>query len=245
MCTHSTNYVLLLENTVVEHQRIRAMVFNATFSNISVISWQSALLMKETGLPKETHRPATSYVSNFITWCCIEYTSPWVGFKLTTFFFHFIMMWQSVLLVEETWVLGVKPPTWCKSLTNFCHIITKCCIKYTSPWVGIKITKLVHVCILSVSNLYRIKAYKTSLTLPLFIKLPVPNQGSEQSCICVLEASILSFSTILIFNFGIVPTVWYFLCFMLFVHRMSFASNATNRNSLRLFVIPLCNIKYV
>jgi hypothetical protein len=37
------------------------MVFNATFSNISVISWQSALLMEETGLPKETHRPATSY----------------------------------------------------------------------------------------------------------------------------------------------------------------------------------------
>jgi uncharacterized pyridoxamine 5'-phosphate oxidase family protein len=29
MCTHSTNYVLLLENTVVKHKRIRAMVFNA------------------------------------------------------------------------------------------------------------------------------------------------------------------------------------------------------------------------
>ena len=65
MCTHSTNYVLLLENTVVDHQRIRAMVFNATFSNISVISWQSALLMEETGLPKETHRPPASY---FQTW---------------------------------------------------------------------------------------------------------------------------------------------------------------------------------
>jgi hypothetical protein len=37
------------------------MVFNATFNNISVISWQSALLMEETGLPKETHRPAASY----------------------------------------------------------------------------------------------------------------------------------------------------------------------------------------
>jgi hypothetical protein len=47
-------YVLLLENTVVKHKRIRAMVFNATFSNISVISWQSALLMEETGLLKET-----------------------------------------------------------------------------------------------------------------------------------------------------------------------------------------------
>jgi hypothetical protein len=93
-------------------------------------------------------------------------------------------------LVEETWVLGGKPPTWCKSLTNFCHTITKCCIKYTFPWVGIKITKLVHVCLLSVSNIYRIRTYKTSLTLPLFIEEPVPNQGSEQSCICVLEVSM-------------------------------------------------------
>ena len=145
------------------------------------------------------------------------------GIQTHNVVFHFIMMWQSVLLVEETWVLGVKPPTWCKSLTNFCHIITKCCIKYTSPWVGIKITKLVHVCILSVSNLYRIRAYKTSLTLPLFIEMSVPSQESERSCICVLGATILSFSTILVFDFGIVPTVWYFLFFVLFVHRMPFA----------------------
>ena len=112
------------------------------------------------------------------------------GIQTHNVVFHFIMMWQSVLLVEETWVLGGKPPTWCKSLTNFCHTITKCCIKYTFPWVGIKITKLVHVSLLSVSNIYRIWAYKTSLTLPLFIEEPVPNQGSEQSCICVLEVSM-------------------------------------------------------
>jgi len=54
ICTHSTNYVLLLENIVVEHQRIRAMVFNATFSNISVISWLLVLLVEETRVPGET-----------------------------------------------------------------------------------------------------------------------------------------------------------------------------------------------
>jgi hypothetical protein len=32
-------------------------VFNATFNNISVISWLSVLLVKETGLPGENHRP--------------------------------------------------------------------------------------------------------------------------------------------------------------------------------------------
>ena len=30
------------------------MVFNATFNNISVISWRSVLLVKETGVPRET-----------------------------------------------------------------------------------------------------------------------------------------------------------------------------------------------
>jgi hypothetical protein len=32
-------------------KRQRVMVFNATFNNISVISWQSALLVEETGVP--------------------------------------------------------------------------------------------------------------------------------------------------------------------------------------------------
>ena len=36
-------------------------VFNATFNNISVISWLSVLLVKETGVPRENHRPATSH----------------------------------------------------------------------------------------------------------------------------------------------------------------------------------------
>ena len=37
------------------------MVFNVTFNNISVISWQSVLLMDETGLPGENHWPAASH----------------------------------------------------------------------------------------------------------------------------------------------------------------------------------------
>ena len=31
------------------------MVINATFNNISVISWQSVLLLEETRVPKENH----------------------------------------------------------------------------------------------------------------------------------------------------------------------------------------------
>ena len=38
-----------------------SMVFNATFNNISVISWRSVLLVKETGEPGENHQPVTSH----------------------------------------------------------------------------------------------------------------------------------------------------------------------------------------
>jgi len=41
------------------HQNMfRFMVFNATFNNISVISWPSALLVEET---RENHRPVASH----------------------------------------------------------------------------------------------------------------------------------------------------------------------------------------
>ena len=35
------------------------MVFNATFNNISVVSWQSVLLVEEVGVPRENHRQVT------------------------------------------------------------------------------------------------------------------------------------------------------------------------------------------
>jgi hypothetical protein len=37
------------------------MVFNATFNNISAISWRSVLFVEETGVPGENHWPAASY----------------------------------------------------------------------------------------------------------------------------------------------------------------------------------------
>jgi hypothetical protein len=37
------------------------MVFNATYNNISVISWRSVLLVEETEVPGENHRPAASH----------------------------------------------------------------------------------------------------------------------------------------------------------------------------------------
>jgi len=36
-------------------ERVRAMVFNTTFNNISVVSWRSVLLLEETGVSGENH----------------------------------------------------------------------------------------------------------------------------------------------------------------------------------------------
>jgi hypothetical protein len=37
------------------------MVFNATFNSISVIQWWSVLLVEETEIPGENHRPVASH----------------------------------------------------------------------------------------------------------------------------------------------------------------------------------------
>jgi len=41
------------------------MVFNTTFNNISAISWQSVILVEETGVPEKT--TCRKSLTNFIT----------------------------------------------------------------------------------------------------------------------------------------------------------------------------------
>jgi hypothetical protein len=41
--------------------RVMVIVFNTTFNNISVISWQSVLLVEETRVPGETHHSVASH----------------------------------------------------------------------------------------------------------------------------------------------------------------------------------------
>ena len=54
------------------------MVFNATFNNISAISWRSALLVEETGGHEDNQRHVVSHWQAFF-----EYTSPWTGLEHT------------------------------------------------------------------------------------------------------------------------------------------------------------------
>ena len=55
--------MLNLDNNVNNKTKIRikVMMFNATFDNISVISWQSVLLVEETGVPGENQQPVLSH----------------------------------------------------------------------------------------------------------------------------------------------------------------------------------------
>ena len=41
-------------------------MFNATFNNISAISWRSVLLVEETGVPGENHRPVASHLQTLL-----------------------------------------------------------------------------------------------------------------------------------------------------------------------------------
>ena len=41
--------------------RVMIVVFNATFNNMSVISWRSTLFVEETGVPGENNRHAAGH----------------------------------------------------------------------------------------------------------------------------------------------------------------------------------------
>jgi len=73
--------------------RVRVMVFNATFNNISVISWQSVLL-EEIVVRGENHRPVASSIILRITegWTLLEEEEEEVTDKL-----YHIMLYRVLL----------------------------------------------------------------------------------------------------------------------------------------------------
>ena len=82
------------------------MVFNATFNNISVISWRSVLLMEETGISGENHQPVARQslseicITLFCNYKCIAVLDI-KGAKKKGDFFHPIVKCSSFLIFEE------------------------------------------------------------------------------------------------------------------------------------------------
>jgi hypothetical protein len=81
------------------------MVFNATFINISVKSWQSVLLVEETGVPGENHRPAGNHwqillhnVVHTMRAYYIYVPLNFVSRKCSCYNFHLILWVESVLV---------------------------------------------------------------------------------------------------------------------------------------------------
>ena len=60
------------------------MVFNATFNKISIISWQSVLLVEEIRVLGEYHRPATSHWQTLSHNVVYQVHLVWTRFELTT-----------------------------------------------------------------------------------------------------------------------------------------------------------------
>ena len=72
LAIHFMNKYNLQRNKYLECFGGGIMVFNATFNNISVISWQSVFLVEETSAWR-TPPTCRKSMTNFITYyCCIE-----------------------------------------------------------------------------------------------------------------------------------------------------------------------------
>ena len=84
--------ILKGNNNSMKRVRVSVIVLNATVNNISGISWRSELLMQETGVPRENHRPAVRHWQT-LSHIVVSSTSRLKKknqYSSTTFFFRFL-----------------------------------------------------------------------------------------------------------------------------------------------------------
>ena len=81
--------------------KVRVMVFNATFNNISVISWQSVLLVEETGVPVSCYCAVHVYVVHFYN----SVWTVWVDANSHRYYFYCITVgrWKSNNQEGKVW----------------------------------------------------------------------------------------------------------------------------------------------
>ena len=103
---------------------VRFMVLNATFNNISAISWRSVLLVEETEVPRENHHPVPWKQRKIIKvkilvdlllwlWNCHRST------KLMSFTFLMALIFQHPFF-QQTFLTIHRQQVICKVKTNLC-----------------------------------------------------------------------------------------------------------------------------
>ena len=123
--------------------QVRVMVFNATFNNISVISWQSVLLVEETGVPGENHRPVASHwqtSSHNVTWT----EDP----SVVTAVLHLRITWHSSFIeifnTNNQLALGLVTMVTCEINSSF----------YQNSYSFVKVHENAILCCFTHSNYY-------------------------------------------------------------------------------------------
>jgi hypothetical protein len=88
---------------------LRAMVFNATFNNITFISWLSVLLVEETGVPAEKHRPAESHRQTLSQSVVLKFNA-FLCFVVIVLFWRYgcLFLFLGAVVVMSVWLLDFR-----------------------------------------------------------------------------------------------------------------------------------------
>jgi hypothetical protein len=121
------------------------MEFNATFNNISVTSWPSVLLVEETGVSRENHRPVASH------WQTWSHNVAWRCFIVVTLVMIDTDCTGSLIVVNSTFIrirpqwhlnLGVRRPSVVRRPSSVVRPLTFHILIYSSETTGPNGTKL-------------------------------------------------------------------------------------------------------
>jgi hypothetical protein len=128
------------------------MVFNTTFNKISGISWWSVLLVEESGLPRENHRPVASHITLY------RLHLAWARMYIVFCDYFKIFFGSTVLLC----MLSYKWLSWSYGNWNSNYLYNLCLLPLML-WVrtplrrGVVDTTLLHRCLNSLHSIKRIE----------------------------------------------------------------------------------------